>query len=85
MGHKRQKGYSKMVVDSCVLCKKEWARRAQQVMADLPPERTQPATPFQFTTVDLFGPYLVKNDVKRRVTLKTWVLWFPAWLVEQSI
>nr|AAD26627.1 unknown [Takifugu rubripes] len=60
------------VVDGCVLCRKIRARRCQQVMADLPPERTRPAAPFQFTTVDLFGPYLVKDDVKRRVTLKTW-------------
>lgn len=41
-------------------------------MADLPPERTEPAAPFEFTTVDLFGPYQVKDDVKKRVTMKVW-------------
>nr|XP_057945469.1 uncharacterized protein LOC131139671 [Doryrhamphus excisus] len=60
------------VVDGCVLCRKAKAVRCQQVMGDLPPERTEPAAPFQFTTVDLFGPYHVRDDVKRRVSLKVW-------------
>lgn len=41
-------------------------------MADLPPERATPAAPFEFTTVDLFGPYLVKDDIKKRVSMKVW-------------
>ncbi|KAL3056681.1 hypothetical protein OYC64_019209 [Pagothenia borchgrevinki] len=41
-------------------------------MEDLPTERTEPACPFEFTTVDLFGPYHVKDDVKKRTTLKVW-------------
>lgn len=42
------------------------------MMGDLPPERMEPAAPFEFTAVDLFGPYQVKDDVKKRVTLKVW-------------
>ncbi|XP_058468659.1 uncharacterized protein LOC131443236 [Solea solea] len=45
-------------------------------MGDLPEERTNPAAPFQFTSVDLFGPYLVKDDVKRRVSMKVWGVLF---------
>nr|XP_040058096.1 uncharacterized protein LOC120834249 [Gasterosteus aculeatus aculeatus] len=41
-------------------------------MGDLPQERTRPAAPFEFTAVDLFGPYLVKDDVKKRVRMKVW-------------
>ncbi len=41
-------------------------------MADLPPERAGPATPFEFTTLDLFGPYEVKDEVRKRVRLKVW-------------
>ena len=41
-------------------------------MGDLPPERTEPAAPFEYTTVDYFGPYQVKDDVKKRVSLKVW-------------
>ncbi|KAL3973670.1 mitochondrial-processing peptidase subunit beta [Sarotherodon galilaeus] len=48
------------------------AQSCQQIMGDLPPERTQPALPFEFTTVDLFGPYQVKDDVKKRVMIKVW-------------
>lgn len=60
------------VVDGCVICKKAKARRCQQVMGDLPPERTEPAAPFEFTAVDLFGPFQVKDDIKKRVALKVW-------------
>ncbi|XP_033975580.1 uncharacterized protein LOC117473794 isoform X2 [Trematomus bernacchii] len=60
------------VVENCMLCRKTKAKRCQQIMGDLPPERTEPAAPFEYTTVDLFGPYQVKDDVKKRVSLKVW-------------
>lgn len=58
------------VIGNCVTCKKARARTCQQVMGNLPQERTRPAAPFQFTAVDLFGPYQVKDDVRKRVTMK---------------
>ncbi|XP_023810653.1 uncharacterized protein LOC105357885 [Oryzias latipes] len=60
------------VVIKCILCKKAKARTCRQIMGDLPEERSSPAAPFQFTSVDLFGPYHVKDDIKRRVTMKVW-------------
>ncbi|XP_008290792.1 uncharacterized protein LOC103365200 [Stegastes partitus] len=48
---------AKQVVDSCVVCRKIRAKQCEQIMSDLPPERTTPAYPFEFTTMDLFGPY----------------------------
>lgn len=48
------------------------ARRCQQIMSDLPPERVKPAEPFEFTTLDLFGPYEVRDEVRKRVRLKVW-------------
>lgn len=45
-------------------------------MGDLPKERLSPAAPFQFTSVNLFGPYLVKDDVKKRVSMKVWGVLF---------
>ncbi len=60
------------VVDSCVRCRKNKAKKCQQVMGELPPERTQPAPPFEFTMVDLFGPYHVKDYVKKGALLKVW-------------
>ena len=65
------------VVDKCVVCKKAKARACQQIMGDLPEERSSPSAPFQFMSVDLFGPYQVKDEVKRRVSMKVWgVLFF---------
>lgn len=61
----RGRKLAKKVVDNCVVCRKSRARRYQQVMGVLPPERTQPARPFEFKTVDLFGPYEVKDRVKK--------------------
>lgn len=64
------------IVDRCVICRKVRARQCQQVMADLPPERVQPAAPFEFTTLDMFGPFEVKDEVKKRVRLKVWGIVF---------
>lgn len=41
------------VVDSCLVCRKAKATKCQHVMGDLPPERTEPAAPFECTSVDL--------------------------------
>ncbi|GAA6097419.1 uncharacterized protein LOC124378202 [Tachysurus ichikawai] len=41
-------------------------------MGDLPHERAGPAAPFEFTTLDLFGPYEEKDEVRKRVRLKVW-------------
>ena len=67
---------AKQVVDSCVVCRKNRAKQCQQIMSDLPPERTGPALPFEFTTMDLFGPYEVKDEVRKRVKLKVWAVVF---------
>lgn len=53
------------VVDKCIICKKAKVRTCKQIMGDLPKERSTPAAPFEFTSVDLFGPYHVKDDVKK--------------------
>lgn len=60
------------VVNQCVPCKKAKARTCHQVMGALPVERSRPALPFQFTSIDLFGPYLVRDDIKRRTSMKAW-------------
>ena len=59
-------------VDSCVTCRKARARKCKQIMSDLPSERITPSKPFEYTTVDLFGPY----EVRKRVRLKVWGIVF---------
>ena len=48
----------------------------KQVMSDLPPERVNPAAPFEFTTLDLFGPFEVRDIVKKRTKTKVWGIVF---------
>lgn len=45
-------------------------------MSDLPSERVSPAYPFEFASVDLFWPYMVKDEVKRKTKLKVWGIIF---------
>lgn len=69
---------AKKMVDSYVVCRKNKAKQCQQIMADVSLERTGPAAPYEFTTMDLFGPYEVKDEVKKRTRLKVWGIVF--WL-----
>lgn len=62
----------KKVINECLTCKKQRARLCQQVMSDLPQERTRRANPFEYTTLDLFGPFEVRDTVKKRVKKKVW-------------
>lgn len=62
----------KKVVNKCITCKKQKARLRQQVMSALPQERTSRANPFEYTTLDLFGPFEVRDAVKKRTKKKVW-------------
>lgn len=62
----------KKVINECITCKKQKAKLCQQVMSDLPQERTKRANPFEFTTLDLFGPFEVRDSVKKRTKKKVW-------------
>ncbi|XP_070403557.1 uncharacterized protein [Nothobranchius furzeri] len=68
----RGRRLAQKIVDGCITCRKAKARACQQVMGDLPTERSGPAAPFEFTSIDLFGPYQVRDDIKRRVSMKVW-------------
>ncbi|XP_067280641.1 uncharacterized protein [Pseudorasbora parva] len=72
----RGRKLAQKIVDNCVTCRKLKARRCQQIMSDLPSERITPANPFEYTTVDLFGPYEVKDEVRKKVKLKVWGIVF---------
>ena len=45
-------------------------------MSELPLERVSPSNPFEFTSVDLFGPYEVRDEIKKRTKLKVWGIVF---------
>lgn len=63
---------AKKVINECITCKKQRARLCQQVMSDLPQERTRRANPFEYTTLDLFGPFEVRDSIKKRTKKKVW-------------
>lgn len=44
----------------------------KQIMSELPLERTEPAAPFDFTMLDLFGPHRIRDTMKRTTTMKVW-------------
>ncbi|XP_061661725.1 uncharacterized protein LOC133492908 [Syngnathoides biaculeatus] len=68
LGYKRPKTGSE---DCKWLCDMQQSQ-CQQIMSDLPSEQITPAKPFQYTSVDLFGPYEVKDEVKKKARLKVW-------------
>ena len=59
----------KRIIGVCVPCKRLYGRPSSQIMADLPPERTEIGKPpFTNVGIDVFGPYTVKNyrsEIKR--------------------
>ena len=63
---------AKAVKNGCQACKLRDAELMQQVMGALPEARLKPAPPFTHCMVDLFGPYHVRGEVQKRVTLKVW-------------
>ncbi|KAK3735180.1 hypothetical protein QZH41_000467 [Actinostola sp. cb2023] len=48
----------------CVKCRRMRGKTQEQKMADLPIDRLQPAPPFTFSAVDLFGPWYIKEGRK---------------------
>ena len=53
----------------CVVCRRLRASPQQQKMADLPADRTDSSPAFTFCGVDLFGPFLIREN---RRELKRW-------------
>lgn len=57
---------AKTIKFNCVTCKKLDRKTAKQVMGKLPKERLTPAPAWSSTGVDLFGPFKIKDEVKKR-------------------
>ncbi|XP_066016122.1 uncharacterized protein [Pocillopora verrucosa] len=57
---------------NCVTCKKLDKKLSGQVMGNLPKERLKPAPPWYSTSLDLFGPFTIRDAIKKRTTLKAY-------------
>ena len=67
---------AKSVKYNCVVCKKLEKRPMQQVMGSLPEERLKPSPPWYCTGVDLFGPFITRGEVQKRVRGKAYGVLF---------
>lgn len=47
-------------------------RVSEQVIGNLPTDRVKPASPCYSTGIDVFGPYRIRDKVKKRTTSKTY-------------
>ena len=56
----------------CVICRKLRKQIAGQIMGPLPVERISPSPSFAFTALDLFGPFYIKDTVKKRTKGKAY-------------
>jgi len=54
-------------ISKCVICRYLRGSHGEQKMADLPRSRVEPATPFTYCGVDVFGPWHVQ---RRRSVVK---------------
>ena len=50
----------------CVTCRKQDKQIEKQIMAPLPIERLKPSPPFNYTSLDLFGPLEIRGEVNKR-------------------
>ena len=72
-------GLHKMVKSiklNCVVCKKIEKKLTGQVMGKLPEERLKPAPPWSSTSIDLFGPFNIRGEVKKRTIGKAYGVLF---------
>ncbi|XP_063446979.1 uncharacterized protein LOC134726470 [Mytilus trossulus] len=56
----------KQIKEKCVTCRKRNKTTLTQQMGKLPSYRLNPSPPFYYCAVDLFGPYTIRDTVKRR-------------------
>ena len=62
------------VKSSCYECRRLDKELAMQQMSPLPESRLAPSPAFHITSIDLTGPHLIKDSVKKKVTMKVWGL-----------
>ena len=69
---------------NCVICKKLDKRLSEQIMGKLPIERLRPSPAWSCTAIDLFGPFKIRDELKKRTTGKTYGVIFN-WLGTRAV
>ena len=68
----RARSLSKKIKNSCYRCRLVDKILAQQLMSPLPLSRLRPSPAWYVTSMDLFGPIMIKDSVKQRTKKKVW-------------
>ena len=63
---------ARKVIKDCAWCRRENVKMQKQLMASLPEERLRAARPFQYSALDFFGPFQIKDLAKGRRRYKCW-------------
>ncbi|XP_045139268.1 uncharacterized protein LOC123520764 [Portunus trituberculatus] len=66
----------KSIKSRCVTCRKLEGKVEKQYMGPIREERMKPTPPFFHTALDLFGPFIIRDAVKRRTRGKSFGLIF---------
>ena len=66
----------KSIKSKCIICRKLDKRVTEQVIGSLPTDRLKPAPPWYITGIDLFGPYRIRDEVKKITASKTYGVMF---------
>lgn len=66
----------KSIKFNCVICKRIDKEITGQVMGKLPEERLKPAPPWSSTAIDLFGPFKIRDEVRKRTIGKAFGVLF---------
>ncbi|XP_045119659.1 uncharacterized protein LOC123509433 [Portunus trituberculatus] len=74
----------KNIKRQCIICRKLETVTVEQRMGELCSERLKPAPPFYYTSLDLFGPFAIKDTVKRRTVGKAYGIIFSC-LVTRAV
>ena len=62
----------KSIKEKCVICKRVNKLKMEQQMGQLPDKRLKPSPAFYHTSLDLYGPILIRDGVKRRSRAKVY-------------
>ena len=68
----RARRVAQSLKNSCYVCRLLDKHLAMQQMAPLPDSRLAVTPPFHTTSIDLFGPFVVRDMVKKRTKMKVW-------------
>ena len=63
---------TKSIKYNCIICRKLDKKLSEQVMGELPEERLKPSPAWHCTAIDLFGPFKIKDEVRKQTTGKAY-------------